>query len=124
MKHNFKTLQTASRKRGITALLTSLRPLCRFGPFRKICVNLRTLRLRPQTPHLVLLANIAEGQHLASQGISYKSDVVITERFLLAKRGAASDSIDICGAANIPIGLITDEAGAINDYVNVAQFNS
>jgi hypothetical protein len=73
---------------------------------------------------VVTLANIAEGQHVASQGISYKSDVVITERFLLAKRGASADSIDLCGAANVPIGLITDEAAAIGDYVNVAQFNS
>ena len=89
----------------------------------------RSLRLIPphfgtRGPRLVRLANIAEGQHSGNQGISYKSDVVITERFLLAKRGAASDSIDICGAANVPIGLITDEAAAVNDYVNVAHFNS
>src|SRR6185295_10051332 len=38
--------------------------------------------------------------------------------------GASADSIDICGAANIPIGVITDEAAVIGDYVAVAQFNS
>ena len=91
---------------------------------RSIRTHCSLLIARCSSRRVVRLANIAEGTHSASQGISYKSDAVITERFLLAKRGASADAIDICGAANIPIGVINDEAGAIGDYVAVAQFNS
>ena len=56
------------------------------------------------TRHCVL-ANIAEGQHLASQGITYEADGAITERNLLVKRGSAANRIAICGAADVPIGV-------------------
>ena len=88
-------------------------------------------RLRRLTQHsqlathnCVTLANIAEGQHLASQGITYEADSAITERFLLAKRGGATNRVAICGAADTPIGVIDDEAAAAGDLVNVKLFHS
>jgi hypothetical protein len=42
---------------------------------------LRPLRLNQR----VVLANIAEGTHAASQSIAYEADVAITERNLLVK---------------------------------------
>lgn len=63
-------------------------------------------------------ANIAEGIHPTGR-ITKKSDVAITERYLLAKIGAAADSVNVAGAADVPIGVIVDEAAAINDTVTV-----
>lgn len=88
--------------------------LHRFAP-------LRALRLNPGS---VLLANIAEGQHLASQGITYEADGAITERNLLIKRGGAANRVTLCGAADTPIGVCSDEAAAAGDPVNVRTFNS
>lgn len=70
----------------------------------------------------VRLANVAEGTHDGE--ITKGSDAVITERFLLAKIGSASDRVAVCGAADTPIGVITDEAAAIGDLVNVALLGS
>src|SRR5688572_3677217 len=75
-------------------------------------------------PRSVILANIAEGQHLASQGITYEADGAITERNLLVKRGSAANRIAICGAADTPIGVCSDEAAAAADLVNVRTFHS
>lgn len=74
-----------------------------------------------RTP-LVVLANIAEGTH--DGNITKAADAVITERFLLAKIGSASDRVAVCGAADTPIGVITDEAAAVGDLVNVALLGS
>jgi hypothetical protein len=70
----------------------------------------------------VRLANIAEGTH--DGNITKAVDVAITERFLLAKVGAASNTVNIAGASDTPIGVITDEAANIGDIVNVALFGS
>ena len=75
-------------------------------------------RLRHR-PKVVYLANIAEGVH-AGGNITKGADAAITERYLLAKIGSASDRVAVCGAADIPIGVITDEAVAAGDLVNVA----
>ena len=75
-------------------------------------------------PRGVVLANIAEGQHLASQGITYEADGAITERNLLVKRGSASNRIAICGAADTPIGVCSDESAVAADLVNVRTFHS
>lgn len=69
-------------------------------------------------PRLVRLANIAEGTHEGN--ITKAADAAVTERYLLAKVGSASDRVAVCGAADTPIGLITDEAAAVGDLVNVA----
>jgi hypothetical protein len=70
----------------------------------------------------VRLANIAEGTH--DGNITKAVDAVITERFLLCKVGSASDRVAVAGAADTPIGVITDEAAAIGDIVNVALLGS
>jgi hypothetical protein len=82
---------------------------------------------RPFRPRTMRLANIAEGQHLASQGISMISDVAITERFLVVKKGSAAGKVDICTAADIPFGVCSDEIAAADIAtipVNVQTFNS
>jgi hypothetical protein len=66
----------------------------------------------------VYLANIAEGTH--EGGITKLSDAAITERWILGKIGSASDRVAICGAADIPIGVITDEATAAGEAVCVS----
>ena len=53
-------------------IAASLDRLRRPGPHHSV--------LSPQHSKCVLLANIAEGQHLASQGITLEADVAITER--------------------------------------------
>lgn len=72
---------------------------------------------------LVYLANIAEGVHDGGQ-ITKGADAAITERFLLGKVGSASDRVAVCGASDTPIGVITDEAAAAGDLVNVALLGS
>lgn len=72
-------------------------------------------RVRGQIP----LANIAEGRH-PTGNVSYLTDAAITTRYLLGKVGSDAGHIAACGASNIPIGVITDEASAAEDPVNVA----
>jgi len=42
----------------------------------------------------------------------------------LCKVGSAADRVAICGAADVPIGVMTDEAAAVGEIVNVALFGS
>src|ERR1043165_2609897 len=63
-------------------------------------------RARFGRPKTVRLANIAEGTH--DGNITKAVDAAITERFLLAKIGSAADRVAVAGAADIPIGVITD----------------
>jgi hypothetical protein len=70
----------------------------------------------------VKLANIAEGTH--DGNITKETDAVLAERYVLAKIGSTAARVAVCGAADIPIGVITDEAAAIGDLVNVALFGS
>lgn len=74
------------------------------------------LTLRPRR---VALANIAEGQRLTGN-ITRKTDAAIATRFLLGKVGTDGDHIAVAGASDTPYGVITDEAGAAEDLVNVA----
>lgn len=84
-----------------------------------------TCNLQPATRNAhVILSNIAEGTHQSSQGITYEADVAITERNLLVKRGGAANRVAICGAADTPFGVCSDEAAAAADLVNVRPFNS
>src|SRR3954453_24055358 len=80
--------------------------------------------LSPRNSKRVTLANIAEGQHLASQGISLEADVAITERNLLRKRGGAANRVTPCDAAGTPIGVCSDEAAAAGDVVNMRTLHS
>jgi hypothetical protein len=70
----------------------------------------------------VRLANIAEGTHEGN--ISKAADAAITERFLLGKIGSAADRVAVCGVSDAPFGVITDEAAATGDLVNVALLGS
>ena len=71
----------------------------------RLCSLTPSSVLSARNSHCVVLANIAEGQHLASQGITLEADVAITERNLLMKRGGAANRVAICGAADTPLGL-------------------
>jgi hypothetical protein len=70
----------------------------------------------------VRLANIAEGTHEGN--ITKATDAAITERWLLGKIGSASDRVAVCGVSDTPIGVITDEAAAAAELVNVALLGS
>ena len=84
--------------------------------------KLHNIREQTGIGRTVRLANIAEGTH--NGNITKEADAAITERFLLGKIGTASDRIDGCGASDIPIGVITDEAEEEGDLVNVNLFGS
>ncbi len=101
-KYQFASIVAAARLRWIQAQL-------------KLGNKFRSRR----TPERVLLANIAEGVHEGGQ-ITKGADAAITERFLVAKIGSASDRVAVCGAGDTPLGVITDEAAAAGDLVNVA----
>jgi hypothetical protein len=73
-------------------------------------------------PEVVQLANIAEGTHQG--GLTKAADAAIAERHLLGKIGSASDRVAVCGAADIPIGVITDEAAAAGELVSVSLLGS
>lgn len=80
--------------------------------------RIQNRRAQEGAAETVLLANIAEGTH--DGNITKAVDAAITERFLLAKIGSAADRVAVAGAADTPIGIITDEAAAAGDLVNVA----
>jgi hypothetical protein len=73
-------------------------------------------------PDLVYLENNT-GTHGAGN-ITKFVDAAVTERFLLAKIGSAADRVAICGAADDPIGVMTDEAAAAGDPMNVRLLGS
>jgi len=58
-----------------------------------------------------VFSNIAEGTH--EDGLITRTlDSAITTKHLLGKRGDSAGDIDICGASEMPIGIITDEGDA------------
>jgi hypothetical protein len=67
---------------------------------------------------LVGLANIGEGRHTTGN-ITKLTDAAITERYRLAKVGSDANHVAVAGAADLPIGVITDEAAAAEAEVNV-----
>lgn len=78
-------------------------------------------------PRAVVLANIAEGMHMSSQGISRYAEAALTTRYLLMKQGTADNQVNICGAADVPIGICTDEVATADIAivpVNVQPLNS
>lgn len=62
-------------------------------------------------------ANIAEGRHAAS--ITKLTDAAITTRHLLYTVGSDADHIDVCGASDVAIGVVADEATAAEERVSV-----
>lgn len=67
-------------------------------------------------------ANIGVGQH--NGNVTYKTDAAITTRYLLGKIGSDAAHVAVSDAADIPLGVITDEAAAAEDLVNLALFGS
>ena len=67
-------------------------------------------------------SNVASGIHAGH--ITKDAEVVISTRYLMGKLGTAVNQVDICTAADEPLGVITDEAAAAGDPVNVALFGS
>lgn len=72
-----------------------------------------------QRPRRVRFANIAEGRH-ATGNVTKLTDASISTRYLLGKDGSDDNHIAACGASDIPLGVITDEASAAEEPVNVA----
>lgn len=105
MKRALATLVTAARVRWLQAN-------GKWNSTRSRCADGRIVRL----------ANIAEGTHEGN--ITKAVDAAITERWLLGKVGSAADRIAVCGLGEIPIGVITDEASAGGELVNVALLGS
>lgn len=64
-------------------------------------------------------ANIAEGVHGDGQ-ITKLADAAFTARYLLAKIGSDIGHVALAGTADVPLGVITDEAAAAEDLVNVS----
>lgn len=78
----------------------------------------RWLRNRNARDFSLCLENVGEGTHDGGR-ITLKVDATVTTRYLLAKQGSDVDHADICGASDIPLGVFTDEAAAIEDQVAV-----
>lgn len=66
---------------------------------------------------LVSAINIAEGTHKNAK--TYKADAAVTTRYLLAKIGSDAAHSAACGASDIPIGFMQDEAAAAEDLIAV-----
>ena len=114
-------MKTQWMNRALATLVASarLRWLQARGKWHNSASRLARLSRSERT---VRLANIAEGTH--DGNITREADAAITERWLLGKIGSASDRVAVCGASDTPIGVITDEAAAAGDLVNVALLGS
>jgi len=64
-----------------------------------------------------VFANVAAGVH--EGGITKTLEQAAASRHLLGKAGSASDEVDLCGASDRPMGVITDEGDA-GDPVNIS----
>ena len=118
MKRALATLVAAARLRWIQANGRIYRRLQANGKFHNARVRMGFTRVGDT----VRLANIAEGTH--EGGITKFVDAAIVERWLLGKIGSASDRVAVCGAADTPIGVISDEAAAVGDAVSVSLLGS
>ncbi|MDR2737484.1 MAG: hypothetical protein LBB18_00895 [Puniceicoccales bacterium] len=75
----------------------------------------------------LILSNSAVGTHACN--ITKRAAEKIETKYLLGKFGSSSTDIEICGATDLPIGIITDEANAPaangeKSIVNVALLGS
>lgn len=73
---------------------------------------------RPRGRQFTSLANVAEGTWEDSK--TFTAEAAFASPFLLAKLGTAEGEIDVCGAADIPFGVVQD-AAAIDEPVT-AEF--
>lgn len=77
---------------------------------------------RPRGSQMAAFANVGEGFWPGRK--TYRADAAITTRYLLVKLGSDSAHVAVAGAADIPIGIATDEPGAAEDAVNVDLLGS
>jgi hypothetical protein len=78
---------------------------------------------RLTSPDAIALANIADGTH-GNGVITRKADAAISTRYLIGKIGTDAAHVDLCGASDIPLGVIEDEASAAEELVPVKLFGS
>lgn len=78
------------------------------------------LTSRPHSTGLAALANIGEG--IWSGAKTFRTDSAIASRGLLVKFGSDADHVALAGAADIPLGYVTDEAAAAEDPIAVELF--
>src|ERR1051325_3567860 len=91
-KERIDKMKAKLMKRALKSLVTAARVR-----WLQTNVQLHNIREKHGNSKTVLLANIAEGTH--DGNITKAVDAVITERFLLAKIGSASDRVAVAGAA-------------------------
>ncbi|MDP2226992.1 MAG: DUF2190 family protein [Moraxellaceae bacterium] len=77
---------------------------------------------RPRGRQLRPLANIGEGRWPG--GKAYLTDAAVATRYLLGKIGTDASHIALAGTADIPLGVITDEASAAEESVHVEFFGA
>lgn len=77
-----------------------------------------TLRLLVREGEVLQAANIAEGTYRGGRK-TYLTDAAISVRYLIGKLGSDSRHIAVCGASDVPLGVITDEADAAEKPVSV-----
>jgi hypothetical protein len=100
--------ERAKRRKGIPYLSAGLEAMGRLATPRNWVSGYEQPRL--------YLANIAEGTHI--DGIlTKKTDAAIATRYLLGKFGTDGDHVAVAGAADTPLFVIEDEAGAAEDPV-------
>lgn len=64
-----------------------------------------------------VFCNVAEGTHAGQ--LTRILETTVSRRNLLGKPGSTASQVDLCGAGDCPLGVITDE-GASGDLVNLA----
>ncbi|MBK1858087.1 DUF2190 family protein [Cerasicoccus arenae] len=64
-----------------------------------------------------VFANVATGVH--EGGITKTLETATTTRHLIGKAGSTEAEVDLCDAADLPLGVITDE-GTVGEPVNIA----
>lgn len=63
------------------------------------------------------------GTHAGGKITRYAEGALST-RYVLMKKGTANDEVLVCGASDMPIGVLTDEAYADRDPVNITLLGS
>lgn len=62
------------------------------------------------------LSNVAEGTH--KYGITKLTDAAFNNRFLLGKVGSDAAHVNVCGANDLPMYIVTDECTAAEEPLN------
>src|SRR4051812_9554349 len=73
--------------------------------------------LREQFATANASVSTAQGTHPGAQ--TFRVDAALTKTFLLVKAGTDERHVDVCGAANYPVGIAIGEAETIEDTVGV-----